>query len=58
MNDDKKPNAEQQAIIDRKDGFVVADAGPGTGKTFTMVGRYVGIVSESYRNRRWIRSMS
>lgn len=47
MTDDKRPNEEQQRIIDAREGFVVADAGPGTGKTFTMVKRYVSIVTES-----------
>ncbi len=39
------PNPSQQRIIDSQDGMIVVDAGPGTGKTQTIVQRYVGLVS-------------
>lgn len=38
-------NPSQQAIVDATEGMVVVDAGPGTGKTHTIVERYVRIVS-------------
>ncbi len=37
-------DGSQQRLIDSIDGFVVADAGPGTGKTHTVIGRSVGIL--------------
>ncbi|HKM13429.1 MAG TPA: UvrD-helicase domain-containing protein [Candidatus Methanomethylophilaceae archaeon] len=40
-----KPNPAQKKISESLDGFYVVDAGPGTGKTFTIVNRYVNIVS-------------
>lgn len=39
-----KPNPSQQAIIDVLNGMVLVDAGPGTGKTATLVNRYVNIL--------------
>ena len=41
----REPNAGQKAIAESLDGFYVVDAGPGTGKTFTIVNRYVNILS-------------
>ena len=35
-----KANENQQLLIDAMDGIVLADAGPGTGKTFTISLRY------------------
>lgn len=40
-----EPNPSQKRISESLDGFYVVDAGPGTGKTFTIVNRYVNIVS-------------
>ncbi len=37
----------QQAMIDAREGFVVADAGPGTGKTHTVTGRCLAILRDS-----------
>ena len=37
-------NDSQQAIIDALDGMVLVDAGPGTGKTATLVGRYANLL--------------
>ena len=34
----------QQALIDKLEGFVLADAGPGTGKTHTVIGRSIAIL--------------
>ena len=39
-------NPSQQAIADRTEGIIVVDAGPGTGKTYTVVGRYLNIVKK------------
>lgn len=41
-----EPNSAQKKISESLDGFYVVDAGPGTGKTFTIVNRYVNIVSK------------
>ncbi|MDN5357049.1 MAG: hypothetical protein PWR17_218 [Candidatus Methanomethylophilaceae archaeon] len=41
----KEPNRSQKSIAEGLDGFYVVDAGPGTGKTFTIVSRYVNILS-------------
>lgn len=38
-------NASQRKIAETIDGFVVVDAGPGTGKTHTVVSRCVNILS-------------
>ena len=38
-------NPSQQAIADFLDGMLVVDAGPGTGKTHTIVERYVNLIS-------------
>ena len=40
-----KLNPSQQAIADFLDGMLVVDAGPGTGKTHTIVERYVNLIS-------------
>ena len=40
------PNHRQQELIDSTEGLYVVDAGPGTGKTFTITGRYVEIISQ------------
>ncbi len=42
----KEPNTSQKAIAEGLDGFYVVDAGPGTGKTFTIVSRYVNILKK------------
>ena len=39
-----EPNASQKRIIDALDGMVLVDAGPGTGKTFTIVNRYSNLL--------------
>ncbi len=36
----------QQAIIDKREGFVVADAGPGTGKTHTVTQRSLAVLMD------------
>lgn len=41
-----EPNHSQQSIIDSVDGMVLVDAGPGTGKTTTIVDRYANILRE------------
>ena len=38
-------NESQRKIAETTEGMIVVDAGPGTGKTTTMVERYAGIVS-------------
>lgn len=40
------PNERQQKIIDRTEGVVLADAGAGTGKTFTVTHRYVKLLED------------
>ncbi len=42
----REPNPGQKAISESLEGFYVVDAGPGTGKTFTIVNRYVNIISK------------
>jgi ATP-dependent helicase/nuclease subunit A len=37
-------NASQKAIAEKLDGMIVVDAGPGTGKTQTIIERYVNIL--------------
>lgn len=37
----------QKLIIDARDGFVLADAGPGTGKTHTVTNRCMSILKDS-----------
>ena len=39
-------NEKQQQLCDALDGFVIVDAGPGTGKTHSIVQRYVNILSK------------
>ncbi|MCL2890344.1 MAG: ATP-dependent helicase [Methanomassiliicoccaceae archaeon] len=41
-----KLNECQQRIADTVDGMVVVDAGPGTGKTHTLVSRYMNILKK------------
>ena len=40
------PNTVQTKIINTLDGFVLVDAGPGTGKTRTLVERYSHLLRE------------
>ncbi|WP_414838333.1 UvrD-helicase domain-containing protein [Candidatus Nanosalina sp. VS9-1] len=40
------PNDQQQKIIDRTEGVILADAGAGTGKTFTVTHRYVKLLEK------------
>ena len=40
------PNPKQQELIDNTEGLYVVDAGPGTGKTFTITRRYVEIIAQ------------
>ena len=40
------PNRSQRAAIDHRDGPALVDAGPGTGKTATLVARAAALVSE------------
>ena len=39
-----EPNKEQKDVIDHKDGPVLILAGPGTGKTFTIIERVEKLV--------------
>ncbi|MBO4552687.1 MAG: UvrD-helicase domain-containing protein [Candidatus Methanomethylophilaceae archaeon] len=39
-----EPKGNQKRLIDEIDGIFVVDAGPGTGKTTTVVGRYVSML--------------
>jgi len=41
-----KLNEKQQQIADTTEGMLVVDAGPGTGKTHTIVDRYINIVTK------------
>ena len=41
------PNATQQALIDGTEGCYLVDAGPGTGKTFTITRRYARIIEQN-----------
>ena len=45
-NTEFKPNEQQQKCIETVNGPVVALAGPGTGKTTTLVGRIKYMVDE------------
>ncbi len=38
-------NDEQREIAETTEGILVVDAGPGTGKTFTIINRYMNIIS-------------
>lgn len=38
-------NDKQKLIAETLDGMVIVDAGPGTGKTHTIVRRYVNLIS-------------
>ena len=42
--DDIKPNTKQQECIDNIDGKFLVLAGPGTGKTFTVVQRIKSMI--------------
>lgn len=46
MPDNFNPNPEQQAVIDAIDGNHVVISGPGTGKTTTLVQRYIKMLSK------------
>ncbi len=39
-------NDEQRGIAETTEGIVVVDAGPGTGKTFTIMNRYINIITK------------
>ena len=39
------PNESQRIIAETLDGTIVVDAGPGTGKTETIVTRYVNLIA-------------
>ena len=39
------PNEPQRIIAETLDGTIVVDAGPGTGKTETIVTRYVNLIA-------------
>lgn len=39
-------NDRQKAIAETLDGMIVVDAGPGTGKTHTIVQRYINLISK------------
>ncbi|MFA6679739.1 MAG: UvrD-helicase domain-containing protein [Candidatus Methanomethylophilaceae archaeon] len=41
-----KLNEQQEKIAEHLDGFLVVDAGPGTGKTHTLVERYVHLLEK------------
>lgn len=41
-----EPDASQRRIAETLDGMIVVDAGPGTGKTQTIVTRYVNLISK------------
>ena len=43
---DPTPNAKQRQLIQGIDGVYLVDAGPGTGKTFTITRRYTRIVEQ------------
>ena len=40
-----EPNTQQREISEDIEGMMVVDAGPGTGKTETMIHRYANIIS-------------
>ena len=42
-------NEQQQKIIDHTEGPLVVDAGPGTGKTSTLVRRYVALLDKEVK---------
>ena len=42
----KKPNDAQKDLIENPKGMFLVDAGPGTGKTFTITKRYIHILKE------------
>ena len=41
----RKLNQSQARIAETLDGMIVVDAGPGTGKTQTIVQRYINLIS-------------
>jgi superfamily I DNA/RNA helicase len=45
------PNPEQQAVIDFREGRVVLTAGPGSGKTATLIARYQALVASGVSPR-------
>lgn len=42
----QEPNSEQQAVINFQEGFAAVYAGPGSGKSFTLVERYARLISD------------
>ena len=40
-----EPNEGQRRLIEGHDGIRVVDAGPGTGKTYTIAQRYASMVA-------------
>ena len=44
MKKDITPNSKQQQCIDQKDGKIMVLAGPGTGKTFTIIRRIESLI--------------
>lgn len=44
-----KPNPDQQEVIDSRDGEICLVAGPGTGKTATLVARHEALVDSGVR---------
>lgn len=40
------PNREQERLIQSHDGLHLVDAGPGTGKTFTLTRRYAALIED------------
>lgn len=40
-------NERQKRLVEKTDGFIVVDAGPGTGKTHTVVSRYSALISKN-----------
>ncbi len=41
-----EPNERQRELIDAHEGIYLVDAGPGTGKTFTITRRYASIIDD------------
>src|SRR6056297_1053352 len=40
------PNPKQRELIESTEGLYLVDAGPGTGKTFTVTRRYANIIDQ------------
>lgn len=45
------PNAEQQTVIDAHEGAIVLEAGPGSGKTATLIARYQALLASGVSSR-------